>query len=149
MIKDLRPALLALLYADADIYTAVGGAGTQDAGGRRIYPLMLKQGQKQPSIVYSRVSNVGDHHMRGPSGLSQPRVQIDCWADTLNGAASLADQVKNRLDGFRGTVSFGSASPQDTVDILGAFFDGEREDYDDAAKMYRVSRDYFIWFREF
>jgi hypothetical protein len=148
-IKDIRPALVEYLYDDPAIYAVVGGGATKDSGGRRIYPMLLQQGQKQPSIVYSTISGEGDHHMQGPSGLARPRIQIDAWAQTADAATSLANLIKSRIDGFQGEIAYGSSSPQSTVKVRGIFFAGDRDLYDDVAKMYRVSRDYFIWFAEF
>ena len=108
----------------------------------------MPQGQTLESIVYSRVSAVGDHHMQGPSGIGRPRVQIDSWSPTADQASSLSRLVKERIYGFRGFMPYGSNSPQSTVEVLGIFLDSERDDYDDSASMYRVSMDFFVWFRE-
>jgi hypothetical protein len=139
-LKDIRPALRAYLLADASVSDAVGGD--------RIYPVRLPQNQRSPSIVYNRISAVGDHHMEGPSGLAQTRIQIDAWATTQDAAVELADLVKERLDGASGEILFGSASPSESLTLQGAFFDSEREDYDDAAELYRVSRDFIVWYAE-
>lgn len=139
-IKDLRPGLRAYLLADAALSALVV---------TRVFPVKLPQGQLNPSVVYSRISGVGDHHMRGPSGLARPRIQIDCWAVSADLSSQLARLVKNRIDGFRGEMEFGSNSPKDSLTVLGVFFDSERDFYDDGNEMYRVSQDYFIWFREF
>jgi hypothetical protein len=93
-----------------------------------------------PSLVLARVSGLGDHTMDGPSGLARPRYQIDAWAQTTDAAASLADLVKERIDGYRGMMG--------EVNVKGVFFDTEREDFDGVAKLYRMSRDYFIWYDE-
>ena len=139
-LVDLRPGLKAYLLADSAVSAAVGGA--------RIYPLQLPQDVTQPSIVYQRVSGQGSHHMQGPSSLTRPRLQIDCWADNPDDAAALADLVKVRLDGFRGTIPYGSDSPQATVNVQGVFFEDERDLFDAATTLYRTSRDYFFWFDE-
>jgi hypothetical protein len=136
-MKDLRPALRKHLLDDPAIAATVGA---------RIYPMVLPQGIVATSIVYTRVSGVGDHTMQGASGLNQPRYQIDAWSGTLDGAFNLADAIKERLDGFAGTVTYGD--PAQSVVIQGAFFADEREDYDTGSKLYRVSRDYMIWFEE-
>ncbi|WP_441280508.1 tail completion protein gp17 [Tardiphaga sp. 862_B3_N1_1] len=135
-MKDLRPALRAFLLGDAAISTAVGGA--------RLFPIKMPQGTKVASIVYSRISGRGDHHMMGPSGLGRPRYQIDAWAPSADAAVSLADLVKVRLDGFRGVMGSGQAA----VVVQGVFLADEREDYDDTVTMNRLSRDYFIDFEE-
>lgn len=139
MIKDIRPALRAFVLADAGISDIVGG--------ERIYPLVLPQGVRAPSLVYSRVSGLGDHHMQGASGLARPRLQLDAWAASADDAARLADLVKGRLDGYRGPMTV-PGSPAETVHVRGVFFESEREDYDGTAEMFRVSRDYLIWWAE-
>lgn len=131
-LVDLRPGLRAYLLADTDISAAVGGD--------RVYSLILPQGQKQASIVYSKISGIGDHHMQGPSGLARPRMQVDSWAVDQDEANALARLVKGRLDGFVGQM--------DTVTVLGTFFDLDHENYDDNVGMFRVSQDYFVWFSE-
>lgn len=139
-LADLRVGLRAWLLDDATISAAVGGT--------RIYPIKLPQGQMLASIVYSRISGQGDHHMEGPSGLNRARVQIDCWASTVDAADLLARQVKERIDGYRGSILWGEDSPAEAIVVQGIFFDGEREDWDDAAQMYRASKDYIVWFAE-
>jgi len=143
-IKDIRPALFAYLMADAGISAAVEGAVILQNGGSRIFPMRLPAGIKKDSIVYTRVSGEGDHHMEGPSGLARVRMQIDAWSKTIPGAVSLANLVKERIDGFRGVMGSGAAA----VTIQGIFFESEREDYDDVAELNRVSRDYFIVYEE-
>lgn len=139
-LVDSRRGLRNYLLEDASISARVAGM--------RVYPLKMPQGMLLESIVYTRVSAQGDYHNGGPSGLARIRMQIDCWAPSLDAAASLADLVKERIEGFRGTMPYGSGSPSDELTVRGIFFDSEREDYDDTAKLYRVSRDYFVWFAE-
>lgn len=145
-LQDLRPGLRAYLLADSNISSIVGGA--------RVYAIKLPQGETRASIVYSKISGIGDYHLQGPSGLARPRIQIDCWAPDADGiagpdaSAALGRLVKERIDGFRGSMPYGSDSPQASVEVLAAFLDSEREDYDDTAKLYRTSLDYLIWFRE-
>lgn len=139
-LADIRVGLRAYLLGESAISTAVGGS--------RIYALRLPQGQVQDSIVYSRISGIGDHTMQGATGLARPRVQIDCWSADLDRANALANLVKQRIDGFRGSILWGENSPSEAIVVQGIFFDSEREDYDDTAKLYRVSRDFLIWFGE-
>lgn len=134
MTKDLRPALREFLLGEASIVALVEV---------RVYPVRLPQGVKLASIVYTRVSGAGDYDMTGRTGLSRPRMQIDCWAPTANEAASLAILVEDRLDGFRGVM--GTDHP---VTVQGVFCSDERETYDDVAKLFGVARDYFIWHEE-
>ena len=139
MIADLRVGFRAYLLDDAGIAAVVG---------TRVYPIRLPQGQISPSIIYTRISGFGDNHMLGPSGLSRPRLQVDCWAQSADTASTLANLVKERIDGFRGTWLWGEDSPEEGIAVQGVFFENEREDYDDAVQLYRVSRDYFVWYSE-
>lgn len=139
MILDIRSALRTFLLADAAIAAIVG---------QRVHPIRMPQGQKGTSIVYLRISGVGDHVMSGPTRIARPRFQIDCWAEAPGAADSLANLVKERLDGYQGAWTYGSDSPPTSIDILGVFFENEREGYDSDNEMYSVSRDYYVWYRE-
>ncbi len=139
-LANIRSGLRGYLLDDMAITAVVG---------ERVHPVALPQGEQRDSIVYIRISGQGDHYLTQPSGLSRPRIQIDCYSQAPGTASSLADLVKERLDGARGDFDYGTGSPQDIVEVLGAFFTDEREDFDPASKLYRVSRDYFIWYREF
>lgn len=135
-VKDIRPGLRAFLLADASISTAVGAS--------RIYPMLLPQGVITDSIVYQRISAQNELNNSGPDGLARPRMQLDCWSKTANGAVALALLVKDRVEGYRGVMGSGG----DAVTVQAVIPDNEREDYDDTAKMFRVSLDYFIWYVE-
>ncbi len=133
-MKDIRPALRSFLLADPVVSGLVGGV--------RIHNNRLPQNQVEPSVVYVKVSEIGDYHMAGDSGLGQIRMQIDVWALNSDGATELANAVYDRLTGAHGNISVDS----DFVNLRGAFFAAGRDDYDDIAKMYRVSRDFIIWY---
>lgn len=139
-LADVRVGLRAYLLGDGTISTTVGG--------NRIYPIKLPQGITAPSIVYTRISGQGDHHMQGASGLARTRMQIDCYALSADAAVSLANLVKERIDGFAGNVLWGDASPEEAIQIKGIFFDTERETFDAVTNLYGVSRDYFVWYGE-
>jgi uncharacterized protein DUF3168 len=131
MIADLLPALRSFLLADAALAAVVGA---------RIHPVVLPQGESRPSIVLTEISGMGDHHAQGPSGLARNRYQIDGYAQTADGADSIARLVQARLDGFKGMMG--------AVKIQGALFDTWRDDYDSEAELFRVSSDYVIWWEE-
>jgi HK97 gp10 family phage protein len=71
-LADIRPALRAFLLADPIVSIAVGG--------ERIYPTVLPQGIKSPSLVYNVISEVTDHTTEGASGLVMVRMQVDAYA---------------------------------------------------------------------
>ena len=130
-MKDIRPALRAFLIADAPIAALVAD---------RVYPNQIPQGVNATCVVYTRVSGRSGHYMGGRDGLAFTRFQIDAWAKDQDAAAALANRIKDRLDGFSGVMGEGDGA----VTVQGAFFRDEREDYDDAARLHRMSRDYFL-----
>jgi hypothetical protein len=125
--SDLRTYLL----ADATLTTLVG---------TRMYPLKLPQAPTMPAIIYTWISGARVHSTDGPSGLSNPRVQFDCWAQTYLEAEALLEALRKRLDGFQGTA--GSSW------IQAVFFETERDGYDDDTELYRRSADFFVWYEE-
>lgn len=131
MINDIRPALRTFLLAHAPISAIVAA---------RVFPVVLPQGERAASIVYTRVSGFGDHHTEGASGLSRPRVQIDAYAPTHDAAVALADLIKERIDGYRGLMG--------AVRVQGVFFVDERENYQADVDLHRMSRDYLIFYAE-
>jgi hypothetical protein len=133
-VKDIRPALRTFLLADPTINGLVGGY--------RIHSVRLPQDQTEPSVVYIKVSETGDYHMAGDSGLGQVRMQIDAWAQNGDGATNLANAVYDRLTGNRSVISFDS----ETLDMRGAFLENGRDDYDEVSQLYRASRDFIIWY---
>ncbi len=110
-------------------------AGVGAEAGNRIYPILLPQRPIYPAIVYHRVSGPRLHHLTGSSGRAMPRIQINCWAETLVAAQALADAVRASLDGFIGKLTTLKAVCR---------IDNESWDYDDEAKKYRVIQDYLI-----
>jgi hypothetical protein len=76
----------------------------------RFAPILQSQGTERPFIVYSRVVSDPQHHLGGFSGLSFSRFQLDLFADTAVALYNLREAVRNRLDGYKGTVAVGADS---------------------------------------
>lgn len=134
-MKDIRPALREFLLDDSDIAAIVL---------TRVYPIKIPQAVNLASIVYTKISGQGSYHMQGPSGLARPRYQIDAWAPSVDGATTLANLIKDRIDGYSGVMGSGG----NAVTVQGAFCVDERESWDEIVKLYNVGRDYFIWNEE-
>lgn len=100
-IKDIRLGLREFLHDDAGIAAIVGAT----LATARIWPLVMKQNNEQACIVYTRISGQGDHHMQG-AGIPRHRYQIDAWSQDADEATSLANLIKERLDGFRGAMLY-------------------------------------------
>lgn len=133
-MKDIRPAFRTFLLADPVISTLVGGV--------RVHYGRLPQNQTEPSVVFNKISEVGDYVQTGDSDLNQIRMQVDAWAQSTDAATQLSDAVRDKLSGGRGMVEFGT----DSVTIRGMFVASAHDDYDSVAHLYRASRDYFIWY---
>lgn len=110
----------------------------------RVFPEILPQDPTYPAIAYQRITTQRVRSMDGPSGLSRPRIQIDCYAAAYAQAKALADAVRLALDGKR----FSYAG----LDVQAAFLEDERDqeasegrDIDDER---RVSLDFFVWHTE-
>lgn len=137
-MKDIRPALRTILLTDNALAALVGNV--------RVYPAVLPQGEIGPSIVFNRITEASDYNMAGDSGLAQALMQIDAWALKHDLAAELSNAAHDRLSGFSGWVLFGADSPQNSVNIRGIFQTNGRDLFDDVSDLFRVSRDYAVWY---
>lgn len=138
-MKDIRPALRNLLLSDPAVSAMVGGS--------RIYSVVLDQAVVAPALVFHRVSGFTDYQMNGPSDLAQVLMQIDASSLTSDQSSQLADATHAKLSGFKGEVAYGS-SPIELFIFRGIFSTNLRELYDSASKLYRVSRDFTMWYKE-
>lgn len=133
-MKDIRIALRTLLLADPAVNALVGGF--------RIHNVRMPQDQVEPSLVFVKVSETGDYHLMGDSGLGQMRMQLDAWSQNADLSTELSNAVYDRLSGARETVNFDSQF----INLRGAFVVNGRDDYDDVAQLFRASRDYIVWY---
>jgi len=107
----------------------------------RLYPGGAEQDESRPYIVYYVISDIEYHVLAGADGMSEARVQLECWAGTYLSAHQLADTVRKQLDGYLGYW--------DTVRIKKCFLDTQSDTvYEDAEKqedkIYGVLCDYSI-----
>lgn len=89
----MEEALLALLTGSAAV-TAI--AGTRINWGAH------PQGAPLPGIVLTVIDDAEGHIYQGPNGLSQGRVQVDCWALTYDQAKLCGRAVRAALDCYSG-----------------------------------------------
>lgn len=92
------------------------------------------QGMAGPYIVLTVVDDAEGHTMTGPDGMSQGRVQVDCYAATYGAAKGLARAARVALDGYSGG-SFGGV-------FLAATRDGREGGTNEADRPFRVSLDF-------
>ncbi len=60
-------------------------------------------------MTLSKITDNPEHHLGGASGLVFERIQIDAWAEDPDTLRDLVDAIRNRLDGYRGTVTIAQA----------------------------------------
>ena len=76
--------------------------------GTRLEPEASSEATILPRIIYSRQSSDRSGYMGGGSGLLFLRIQFDIFAKLKTDLENVADAVRNRIDGFRGTITTGS-----------------------------------------
>lgn len=124
IVEGLRTFLL----ADA---TLAGLIGT------RVYPMILPQNPTLPAVTYQVIDGTSDVTTDGPTGLANPRIQIDCWGATYGAMVPVFEAVRKRLNGYRGAAG--------GVTVQGIFLVRQRDLYDYDAKVYRRTADWSIW----
>jgi len=125
----MEEELRALLLADSGVSSHVGS---------RVNFGTHPQGQPRPAIVLNTISDAEGYTLSGPNGVTQARVQADCYADTYGAAKLLSRAVRALLSGYSG----GS--------FQGVFHVGTRDGREggsnEAERPYRVSMDFMVHF---
>lgn len=128
----MEEALLERLTSDGAITTLVGN---------RVTWMSRPQATGLPSVTLQRVTGGPLYTNDGEAGLSEGRVQIDCWAKTYTSVKAVARAVRTRLSALRDTV--------DGVRFATVMLDSEqdlREGGSNAAEyLHRVRMDFIIW----
>lgn len=96
-----------------------------------------------PYVILRKVSGARDYRMSGATGLTETRMQADCYGTTYASAKAAARAIEAALSGYRG------ASGTTTFD--GIFLIDERDLIDDdesPADLHGVSLDFMIWHKE-
>jgi hypothetical protein len=86
------------------IHRLKGSSAITAVVGTRIASNTSDQADTLPRIVLSLVSGDHAHHMEAASGRVIGRIQVEAFAATSLGATTLMETVRQRMDGFRGTV---------------------------------------------
>lgn len=92
---DIYDALVAKLKATAALTALVG---------TRIYPNGAPQGSL-PAVFYLTVDDIKLYTHDGISAQESPNIQFTVYADTVNQAAAVAEQIRTALHGYTGTLS--------------------------------------------
>jgi hypothetical protein len=73
--------------------------------GLSIYPDIAPQNVQYPFIVYTITNSTPVDYKDGQSNLEQINLQVDIYTNNYDTTQTLANNVRNRLDRFVGTVN--------------------------------------------
>lgn len=119
-------ALVAHLKGDAAVVALVAD---------RLYPMMRPHSTPTPAVTYQRVSGQRANSLAGfTSGLTQIRVQVDCWGATYEAAGELASAIAARMDTAAASFSSLLVFDQDV--------------YEEDVRLFRRVLDFNVWFTE-
>lgn len=133
---DIEQALYSRLKNDAGVFGEVG---------LRIYPQVIPDDASMPAVAYSRVGGEHIRSLTGSSMAANPRYELICWADTLTGAKAVAEQVRDCLDGYSGTidsVTIHACVLENDSDLL------QQQAGADAQRHYGIEMTFNIWHSE-
>lgn len=125
----MEEQLRALLLADSGVFSHAAGGVNFGA-----HP----QGQPFPAVVLNTISDNEGYTLQGPNGVTNARVQVDCYADSYGAAKHLSRAVRSLLSGYQHGA------------FQGVFLAGTRDSREggshDAARPYRSSLDFMVHF---
>lgn len=115
------------MSAETATYTALSThVGLVALVGTRIYPIMLPQDCALPAVTYQPVDDI-PQQLHGTK--SQTRMQVDVWATSYGGAATVAAQVVLAMATIKQGSALGKPIPL----------------RDDETGEYRRTMDYHLW----
>lgn len=118
--------------------------GVSAVVSNRIYPSQAPTSAVLPYVTYTRIADVPDRHLLGPSGLSRATIQIDCWGATNSQNAAVSEAIRLALDGRRDELG--------EVDVRSIILENETESVeapDDSSQdaTFRTRMDFDFWYR--
>lgn len=135
-MAHIESALYSILTGDSDVSGLVS---------TRVYPYVAPQDVVLPFITFSRISGEHAQHMGGGVGLATVRLMVTSWAKKSDSASTLAEHVRDALQGYSGTAA--------SVDVDAVILDGDSADAEQLVIgkeqfVYSVSQEYTFWFAE-
>lgn len=96
--------------------------------------------ERAPYVIYQKLSRTADQwdHLQGPAGVADARMQISSYAEKKADAVTLAGRVRQRFNGYKGTIGGVEIRHCRLINEIAA-----REDLTDP-KLYVVNQDYLI-----
>ncbi len=103
----------------------------------RCFPVTLPQNPEFPLILYMRITGIPDNLLKGVSGLTYSRFQIEAWAETYAEAKDLSKAIRDTLNAKTFTV--------DSVLIGSIVAQNEHDVYEDVVACHRIIQDFTLW----
>jgi len=126
----MESALRTYLLAHAGLSALVGG---------RVAWGFNSQGGPLPRITLQRISGSPEYSDEGEAGISETRVQVDCFATTSAQVRAVSESIRARISG----ASFTQSGIEFNI-----FIDSVRDDsdaYEGGSQEHRVSIDLMVW----
>lgn len=112
---------------------------------KRVYPELAPQDTTLPYIVYTRIDTDHNQTKSNTEGLARAQVQLNCVADTYDGAKDLANKVRIALGAATGSI--GGITVHSTI-VLGEVDSSEFPGDDTDKVRHRIVSDFAFWFSE-
>ena len=108
----------------------------------RVYPLLAPQGATLPCVVYEMTAHETINSTSGAGSTRHAQVEVLCLDDSYGGTKTLADAVRDALNGW--TVS-------DSVTVSSCLLTSESDGFvqpndDSEQPVYLITQEYSIWF---
>ncbi len=128
----------------AAIYTRLStDAGVTALISTRIFPTKAPQNAQLPCIVQRRFGDFDSHVQSGACGLANSTHEFEILADSAASAISVAEAVRNSLDGLHttviGTTNVRSSRLTNETDSVILFQGSENE-------RYQIEQDWEFWY---
>lgn len=135
MANDIGAGINAYLLAASAVRLLVADRGFPD-----VLPQDLKA---YPAYTYTVTSDAPEHHLTGMSGLTQARVQFDCYANTRRESNLLAETIRVTIDSNETTMG---GEVVRTCHLENTFRGADQPDDGSDKWRYFTTQDYLVWY---
>lgn len=123
----------------------IATAGVSALVSTRIYPVIAPATAALPFVTWRRVAVQRTQSLKGPIGTPTVSLSLDIFAETYESARDIADQCRQSLDGWGGTI--------DNVTVASVSLDNESDGFaqlagGDLPPVYTVQQIYGILWQE-
>lgn len=114
-----------------------------DLVSQRIYFVKAPQKTETPYMIITKVSGLREHSHGGASELAGPKFQFSVFDGTYSGVKNILAALQAALQGYTGSMG-GSGG----VCVHAAFYDNEKDLYEEETGLHHGVADYIIWHEE-